>query len=285
MNQIISKRFEKPDETLSFPNFNALIVVLDETFVAKVVNQPGWRWSKDTKPRVGTPSCQFHHQGIILSGRMHTMLDNGTECTIGPGDVYDIPPGHDSWVVGEEPAVAIEFRHGAAWARPAISGERVLTTLLLTDIVNSTPIAAQLGDVAWKKLLAQHFDRVRLELDRFRGREITTTGDGFLAMFDGTERAVACAASIGRMAQKDGIHIRAGVHSGEVERHVDDVRGIAFHVVTRVASLAGPGEVLISDSTLALLEGSHLTFADAGEHQLKGLRGTRRLYRLQEQHH
>lgn len=285
MNQIISKRFEKPDETLSFPNFNAQIIILGETFVAKVVQQPGWRWSKDTKPRVGTPSCQFHHQGILISGRMQLILDNGTESTIGPGDVYDIPPGHDAWVVGDEPAVGIEFRHGAAWARPNISGERVLTTLMLTDIVNSTPIAAQLGDVAWKKLLAQHFDRVRLELDRFRGREITTTGDGFLAMFDGTERAVACAASIARMAQEDGIQIRAGVHSGEVERHVDDVRGIAVHVVTRVASLAGPGEVLISDSTVALLEGSHLTFSDAGEYQLKGLQGTRRLYRLQEQHH
>ena len=212
MNQVISKRFEKPDETLTFPNFNAQVVVLGETFVAKVVNQPGWRWSIDTKPRVGTPSCQFHHQGIMLSGRIQLILDNGAESTIGPGDVYDIPAGHDSFVVGDEAAVAIEFRHGAAWARPIISGERVLTTLLLTDIVNSTPIAAQLGDVAWKKLLLQHFDRVRQELDRFRGREITTTGDGFLATFDGTERAVACAASIAQMAKKDGIQIRAGVH-------------------------------------------------------------------------
>jgi len=285
MNQITSKRFEKPDEVLSFPNFNAQIIVLGETFVAKVVNQPGWRWSKDTKPRVGTSSCQFHHQGIMISGRMQVIMDNGAESTITSGDVYDLPPGHDSWVVGDEPAVAIEFRHGAAWARPTISGERVLTTLLLTDIVNSTPIAVQLGDVAWKKLLSQHFDRVRLELDRFRGREITTTGDGFLAMFDGTERAVACADSIGRIAQKDGIQIRAGVHSGEVERHVDDVRGIAVHVVTRIASLAGPGEVLISDSTFALLEGSSLTFSDAGKHELKGLQGMRNLYRLQQQDH
>ena len=284
MNKIISKRFDKPDNLVTAPNFNGYNVVLGETFVAKQVIEPGWRWSKDIKPLAGTPSCQFHHQGIVLSGRMHIIMDNGDEHSIGPEDVFDIPPGHDALVIGNEQFVAIEFRQGSEFARPTISGERILVTLLLTDIVNSTAAAAQLGDSSWKKLLTRHFDRVRLELDRFRGREITTTGDGFLAMFDGTERAVACAASLCRAAQRDGIQIRAGIHSGEVERHLDNVRGVAVHVVSRVAAVAGAGEVLISDSTLALLEGTKLSFSDAGEHQLKGVPGLRRLYRLVEEH-
>ena len=265
------------------PNFSGNIVILGETYVGKHIFQPGWRWSKDVKPVVGTASCQFHHVGVALSGSMHVIMDSGAERTLVPGDVFDIPPGHDAFIVSDEPFVTIEFRGGADFARPSISGERVLATLLLTDIVGSTTTAARLGDAAWKKLLMQHFERVRSELDRFRGIEITTTGDGFLAMFDGTARAVACAASICRAARKDGIEVRAGVHSGEVERHRDDLRGVAVHVVTRIASLAGPGEVLISDSTLALIEGSGLSFSDAGEHELKGVPKPRRLFRLVEQ--
>ena len=284
MNELISKRFDQPDETVSLPNFSGNIVILGETYVGKHVFQPGWRWSKDVKPVVGTASCQFHHVGVALSGRMHVIMDGGAEHTISSGDAFDIPPGHDASIVGDEPFVTIEFRGGADFARPSISGERVLATLLLTDIVSSTEIAARLGDAAWKKLLSRHFERVRLELDRFRGHEITTTGDGFLAMFDGTARAVACAASICRTARQDGIEVRAGVHSGEVERHLDNLRGVAVHVATRIAALAGPGEVLISDSTFALIEGSGLSFSDAGEHELKGVPRPRKLYRLVEKH-
>lgn len=282
MNEIIAKHFDKPDEVVSLPNFSAKIIVLGETQVGKYIFQPGWRWSKDVKPVVGTPTCQFHHQGVALSGRMHVIMDGGAERIINPGEAYDVPPGHDSFVEGDEPYVAIEFRGGVDFAKPSLSGERVLATLLITDIVDSTTTAARLGDAAWKKLLIQHFERVRLELHRFRGTEITTTGDGFLAMFDGTARAVACAASICHAARQEGIEVRAGVHSGEVERHLDNLRGVAVHVATRIASLAGPGEVLISDSTFTLIEGSGLTFADAGEHELKGVLKPRRLYRLTE---
>jgi class 3 adenylate cyclase len=119
-----------------------------------------------------------------------------------------------------------------------------------------------------------------LELDRFRGYEVKTTGDGFLALFDGAARAIRCAAAICRAASGDGIEVRAGVHTGEIEHHTEDIRGVAVHVVSRVGALAGAGEVLASASTVALLEGSGLTFEDAGEHELKGLSGARRLYRL-----
>lgn len=280
MGQIQSRRFDEPDEVVSLPNLSGQIVVLGETYVGRYAAQPGWRWSKDVKSVVGTSSCQHHHQGIVTSGHMQIVTDDGARRVIGPGEAFDIPPGHDAWVVGDEPCVSIEFRGVRDWARATEAGERVLATLLLTDIIGSTATATRLGDAAWKELLARHYDRVRLELDRFRGYEIKTTGDGILALFDGTARAVRCAAAICRAAREDGIEVRAGVHSGEVERRTDDVRGVAVHAVARIAALAGPSEVLLSDSTAALLEGSALSFADAGEHELKGLGGRRRLFRF-----
>jgi class 3 adenylate cyclase len=280
MGELQSKRFDEPDEVISHPKLKGQIVVLGETYVGRYVHQPGWRWSDDVKPLVGTPSCQYHHQGIVVSGYMQVTTDDGAQRIIGPGEAFDIPPGHDAWVVGEEPHVSIEFLGVRDWARPKTAGERVLATLLFTDLVGSTAIAARLGDAAWKQLLTRHFDRVRLELDRFRGYEIKTTGDGFLALFDGTVRAVRCAAAICQAARRDGLEVRAGVHSGEVERYLDKVEGVAVHVAARIMALAGPGEVLLSASTAALLEGAGLSFVDAGEHELKGLEGRRRLYRL-----
>lgn len=280
MGEIQSKRFDEPDEVVSLPSLAGQVVVLGETYVGRYVLDPGWRWSKDVKPLVGTPSCQHHHQGFVVSGRMYVTTDAGAKRIIGPGEVFDIPPGHDAWVVGDEPCVSIEFRGAREWARATATGERVLVTLLLTDIVASTATATQLGDAAWKALLARHYERVRMELDRFRGYEIKTLGDGVLALFDGPARAVRCAAAIARSARDEGIEVRAGVHSGEVERRTDNVQGIAVHVVARVAALAGSGEVLLSDSTVALLEGSGLSFVEAGEYELKGLIGQRRLFRF-----
>jgi class 3 adenylate cyclase len=176
--------------------------------------------------------------------------------------------------------VTIEFTGVRGWAKRTESGERVVATLLVTDIVGSTDVAVPLGDAAWKELLARHGDGVRRELDRFRGLEVTTTGDGFLAIFDGAARAVRCAGAIRDRAQQDALQIRAGVHSGEVERQAGNVRGVAVHAVTRIAALAQPGEVLVSASVVSLLEGSDLELEDAGEHELRGLPGRRRVYRL-----
>jgi len=127
-------------------------------------------------------------------------------------------PGHNAWVVGDEPVESVEFAGVRGFGKPAEAGERVVSTLLVTDIVDSTAVASRIGDAAWKELLGRHNDRVRLELDRFRGHEVTTTGDGFLAMFDGASRAVRCAAAIQLVAELDELRIRAGVHAGEVER-------------------------------------------------------------------
>jgi class 3 adenylate cyclase len=280
MGTLQSKRFDQPDELVTLPLLTWQVVVLGEVYVARSVHEPGWRWSEHVKPVVGTPSCQHHHQGVVLSGQMEIETDAGARRRIGAGEAYEVPPGHDSWVVGDEPMVTIEFAGVRGWAKPTEAGERVVATLLVTDIVESTAVAAELGDAAWKERLARHGDRVRVQLDRFRGFEVTTTGDGFLAVFDGAARAVRCAAAVRDVAAEDGLRIRAGVHSGEIERQADNIRGVAVHAVTRIAALAEPGEVLVSAPAASLLEGSDLALEDAGEHELKGLPGRRRVFRL-----
>jgi class 3 adenylate cyclase len=282
MGKILVKRFDEPDEVISVPGHVSNVVTLGDTYVAWSVAQPGWRWSKDVKPLVGTSSCQIHHQGVVLSGRMQISSGDGIQRTIGPREAFDIQPGHDGWVAGEEPCVFIEFHGVREWGKPQL-GVRYLTTLLFTDIVGSTATASRLGDTTWKQLLARHYDRVRLELERYRGEESKTTGDGFLAVFDGTARAVECAAAICKVSREDDIEVRIGIHSGEVERYTDNVQGVAVHMAERIMSLAGSGEVWLSAPTVALLEGAGLEFADVGEHQLKGFEGPRRLYRLLEE--
>jgi class 3 adenylate cyclase len=280
MATLRSKRFDEPDDLITLPLLTSQVVVLGEVYVGRNTHEPGWRWSEHVKPVVGTPSCLHHHMGVVVSGQMEVETDTGARRRFGAGEALEVPPGHDAWVVGDEPLVTIEFTGVRGWAKPAEAGERVVATLLVTDIVESTAVAARLGDAAWREQLARHGDRVRLQLDRFRGLEVTTTGDGFLAMFDGAARAVRCAAAIRDGAEEEGLQIRAGVHSGEIERDADNVRGLAVHAVTRIAALAQPGEVLVSAPAASLLEGSDLEFEDAGEHELRGLPGRRRLHRL-----
>jgi class 3 adenylate cyclase len=277
---IESKRFNEPDEVVTAPLVSEHGVVVGETYVARIVHEPGWRWSEHVKDIVGTASCQHHHQGVVLSGRLEVVAETGARRVMGPGEVYDVSPGHDAWVVGDEAAVVIEFAGVRGWAKSPETGERVLATLLVTDIVGSTEAAARLGDAAWKRLLGRHLERARRELDRYRGIPVAGTGDGILALFDGAARAVRCAAALVDAAAEDGLAIRAGVHSGEVERQAENVRGIAVHAATRVAGAAGPGDVLVSEATGILLEGSGLQLEPAGEHELKGLPGPRALFRL-----
>ena len=168
------------------------VILGDDVYVGRTIVQQGWCWSKDVKPIVGTPSCQTHHQGVVLSGYLKITTDEGIQRIIGPGEAFDVQPGHDGCVIGDEPCVSIEFHGVRDWARPVLD-TRVLKTLLFTDMVGSTALAARLGDTAWKALLEKHYRRVRLELERYRGEESKITGDGFLALFDGTERAVRCA--------------------------------------------------------------------------------------------
>jgi class 3 adenylate cyclase len=155
-----------------------------------------------------------------------------------------------------------------------------LATIMITDIVGSTEVAERLGAAAWRDLLGSHNEALHQELDRFRGREVKATGDGVLALFDGAERAVQCAASIAARVSRLGIEVRVGVHTGEVELLPGDVRGLAVHTAARIGALAGPGEVLVSATTRELLDGSSLAFVDRGTHELKGLTGPRALFAL-----
>jgi class 3 adenylate cyclase len=158
--------------------------------------------------------------------------------------------------------------------------DRVLATVMFTDIVGSTQRASQMGDRAWRQLLATHHQRVRGLLARYRGREVDTAGDGFLATFDGPARAIRCAVTIAQAMRDLGLEVRVGLHTGEIELEGDDVRGIAVHIGARVASLARSGEVLVSSTVKDLVAGSGLTFEDRGKHELKGVPDRWHLYQV-----
>ncbi|MGZ4144695.1 MAG: adenylate/guanylate cyclase domain-containing protein [Actinomycetota bacterium] len=160
--------------------------------------------------------------------------------------------------------------------------DRVLATVLFSDIVGSTETAARLGDARWKALLDAHDDMVRRQLARFQGREVVTTGDGFLLVFDGPARAIRCAEAIREGARRIDLEVRMGVHTGEVELRGVDVAGIAVHIAARVAAKAGPSEILVSRTVCDLVVGSGLQFEDRGEHVLKGVPGEWRLFALAE---
>jgi class 3 adenylate cyclase/pimeloyl-ACP methyl ester carboxylesterase len=180
------------------------------------------------------------------------------------------------FVGGDEALDAMEEFVTGAVRRPA--GDRVLATVVFTDVVGSTERAAALGDHDWKSLLDRHDDVLRAVLDRHGGIEVTTTGDGMLASFDSPARAVRCASEMIEATQGIGLEIRAGVHTGEVERRGQELAGIAVHIGARVAALASGGEVLVSGTVPPLVVGSGLDFADRGERELKGVPGVWRLF-------
>jgi class 3 adenylate cyclase len=184
---------------------------------------------------------------------------------------------HPPWVDDQDSVVKAieEFLTGT---HRVVEPDRVLATILFTDIVGSTERAAAIGDRQWRALLGEHHAAVRRELGRFRSREIHTAGDGFLATFDGPARAVRCATAIGQAVQPLGLEVRAGVHTGEIEIMDGDVGGIAVHIGARVASLAGPGEVLVSSTVKDLVAGAGLTFEPRGTHVLKGVPDEWRLF-------
>ncbi len=162
--------------------------------------------------------------------------------------------------------------------RADVADDRVLATLLFTDIVDSTRLAAAMGDRDWHALLDAHDAIVRSQLARFRGREVNTSGDGFLAIFDGPQRAIRCAMTIRDAVQALGIQVRAGLHTGECEVRGDDIGGIGVHIGARVSALAGPNDVLVSSTLRDLVIGSGLEFEDRGAHELKGVPGEWRLF-------
>jgi len=277
-----AKSLESPDEVRRTPFGRIDIYNLDDLVIGRMVFEPGWHWMEHVQPIAGTSFCQYHHVGICISGRLGNRLEDGTTSEIGPGMVFEIPPGHDGWVIGDEPFVAYDVAGVRSFARVDESTQRVLGAVLFTDIVDSTALAESMGPARWRELVATHNERIQFELDRFRGRLVKTTGDGVLALFDGSERAVRAAAAICLAARSLGLTIRAGIHTGEVEMAAGDVRGLAVHVAARVMALAGPSQVYVTATTRELVADSGLTFVDAGSHELKGVSGARQLYCLAE---
>jgi class 3 adenylate cyclase/alpha-beta hydrolase superfamily lysophospholipase len=188
-------------------------------------------------------------------------------------------PGGDIWVAFSATAME-EIAEFVTGERPEVEVDRILTTLLFTDIVSSTERAASLGDQAWRSLLDAHDRTVRQQLRRFRGKEINTTGDGFVACFDGPARGIRCALAIADATRALGLELHLGLHTGECEVRGDDLGGLTVHIAARVGALAGPGEVLVSATVKHLVVGSRIDFVDRGEHELKGVPGTWRLYRV-----
>jgi class 3 adenylate cyclase len=196
---------------------------------------------------------------------------------MGPGYV-ELPGADFLYWLGDTTAMLGEIEEFLTGARPTSMADRVLATVLFSDIVNSTAQASVVGDRAWRDRLDANDAMVRRQLGRFRGREVNTTGDGFLATFDGPARAIECGCAIRDGAHQLGMDVRVGLHTGEVELRGDDIGGLTVNVAARVTSLAVPGEVLVSRTVTDLVAGSLTRFEDRGEHELKGVPGSWKLY-------
>jgi class 3 adenylate cyclase len=264
-----------------FRNGYTNVLQLDDTVVGYGVYEPGFRWSADLRDLAGEPTCHLHHVGYAVSGVLHVETDDGQAVDILEQSVYEIPPGHDAWVVGDEPFVSIDWTSARSW-RPVTedAGDAVIVTILFTDIVDSTSTLHRMGDLAWREQLSVHRARMRDHMNEHRGREVKTTGDGLLAVFDRPIRAVRCGEAMVGASRAMGLPIRVGIHTGEVELVADDARGLAVHAAARVMALGGADDIVISSTTRDLLEGSGVRLEDHGEHELKGLPGARRMFRL-----
>ena len=228
---------------------------------------------RDVLPTISVPTLVLHRADEYFREASRFMGEH-----IPGARVVELPGNdHLPWE-GDREALLDEIERFLAGVREEVEPDRVLTTLLFTDIVGSTTKAAELGDRAWKELLSRHHRVVRAQLARFRGREVDMLGDGVFALFDGPARAVRCASAIADGVKTLGLQVRAGVHTGEVEQTNADVRGIAVHIAARIAAAAQPGEVMVSSTVKDIVAGSGIVFDARGEHELAGVPGSWRLF-------
>ena len=231
--------------------------------------------TRELLPSISAPTLVLHRGEITTAVPEHGRF---LAAHI-PGATYVEIPGQDIFYwVGDTRRMLDEIEEFLTGSRSDIGAERVLATVLFTDIVGSTQMAATMGDSSWRNLLDRHDHAVRQQLARFRGTEVVTVGDGFFARFDSPGRGIECALAIRQALGALGIDVRAGLHTGEIELRDADVAGMAVHIGARVSALAGAGEVLVSSSVPPLVSGSAFAFTDRGEHELKGVPGTWRVF-------
>ena len=273
------QRFAEPDEVIELETVRSEMITRGGLTVSHDIQQPGWRWSVHIRPLVKTEWCAVSHLGVLVRGQLHVLLEDGREFDVGPMSLMDIPAGHDAWVVGGEPVETIAWTGVKEWLKPLDTmRERVLATLVFTDIVESMVTAGRLGRVAWTELLANLERQSRDAVARFRGRTIKNTGDGILATFDGAARAVRAAIALRDVAVGLGLEMRTAVHTGEVDLVEDDIRGIAIHEASRTLGLAGAGQILVSSTTAVLIADAGVPLEDLGEHELRGIERPRRIF-------
>jgi len=261
----------QPDRTQRFEHGGGQVVRIGELSVGRARLEPGWRWSVDIQPLVGTTSCELHHVHVVLAGTFAVRLDDGETAQFTAGDVCDIPPGHDAWVVGEDAVDLLDISGNVdTFGLPPARSTAVMT-MLMTDIVSSTETAERLGGAGWRQLLEHHHRVIRSHLDRFGGTEVDTTGDGFLVTFASASSAVACARAIRDAVATTGLQVRIGLHTGEVELSRGGLRGVAIHATARVMATAGASEIVVSGVTRALAAGSAFSFRPLGARELKGI--------------
>jgi class 3 adenylate cyclase len=232
---------------------------------------------RDLLPKIRVPTLIIHRADIVYPparvGHGRYLAEHI------PGSKYVELPGADTlYWVGDTTRMLDEIEEFLTGVRGGSGTERVLATVLFTDIVGSTQRAAALGDRGWRDLLDNHDQAVRRQLERFRGREIDTAGDGFFATFDGPGHAIECALAIRDTLKAIDIDVRAGIHTGEIEVRGDRLAGLTVNIGARVSALAGTGEVLVSSTVKDIVAGSGIEFADRGEHKLKGVPGTWHLF-------
>jgi class 3 adenylate cyclase len=233
---------------------------------------------RDVLPAIPVPTLVLHRRDDrMVDVEMGRYLADHI-----PGAKFVELEGADHlFFTGDADAIVDEIEEFLTGVRPQPPVERVLATVLFTDIVDSTRHAVEAGDERWKELLSRHDAQVRRQLERFHGREVNTTGDGFVATFDGPARAIRCATAIRDAVRALGIDVRAGLHTGEVEMREGDISGIAVHLAARVAAAAGAGEVLVSRTVVDLVAGSGLSFTPRGAHTLKGVPGEWELFAVE----
>jgi pimeloyl-ACP methyl ester carboxylesterase/class 3 adenylate cyclase len=226
-------------------------------------------------PAIQAPTLVLHRKGdrIVPVDQAHHLASAIPNAKLVELDGVDHIP-----FLGDQDAIVDEIAEFVTGVRPAPETDRVFATVLFTDIVGSTERAARIGDRRWRDLIEMHHQLVRAQLERFRGREVDTAGDGFMATFDGPARAIRCARALVGVIDELGLEIRAGVHTGECEQRGEKLGGIAVHIAARVAATAGSGEVLVSQTVKDLVAGSGIAFEDRGVHELKGVPDPWRLF-------